>query len=235
MTTKKYIVIPILFIAFAMLSSCAKKTHWSSYELHGEVKKYTENQYEPVKKLGEWHKGESLGYQSFSKSFSEEGDFERADFFDKNNKLLTYMIPKKENGKIVEEVTYDVAGEFQVKTVYTYLSETKIEFTSYASYKDELVEVAVGTLYLKNGKRIRRDFKTLHDGEVEYEVSMKFLYTKNGMTSGIEKTYPDGNSVTVKLQYLEFDDQNNWTKRLDYSSKEDTIPKKIVIRTYEYY
>ena len=39
----------------------------------------------------------------------------------------------------------------------------------------------------------------------------------------------------LKYEYLSFDENKNWTKRLDYDSEEGKEPENIVIREYEYY
>ncbi|WP_298512931.1 hypothetical protein [uncultured Kordia sp.] len=233
MKTKKYTIIPILISAFIMLSSCTnKKTDWDLYELKGKVKTYNENHYNPVEKSGEWQKGKPLGYGSSSVSFTKEGDHERIDIFDKNNDLSAHQISKKENGKMVEELKYDAKGNSEGITKYTYLSETELEFVS---YDPDGNEVGTGKLFYKDGKIIKRNFKTLYKGRVEFEVEMKFLRDENGMTTAIEKKYPDGGVVTTKFEYVEFDEHDNWTKRFSYTPEDSERPEKIAIRTYEYY
>ena len=218
-----------------MLNSCVEQTEWTKYGLNGKVKTLVENQYEPVEKSGKWQQGAPTRFGNYSLIFSEKGDHERTNFFDENNKIRYYLISKIENGKMVEESRYDAEGKFQGINKYTHTSDTKIEFTSYEPYEGELIEVSKGTDYLKDGKPVGSDLKTLYNGEVNYEVQKKFLYDENGFLVGIKKSFPVGDDEIEKFEYTEFDDQNNWTKRLYYEDEDSKTPHKIIIRSYEYY
>ncbi|MEM6686755.1 MAG: hypothetical protein AAF617_13310, partial [Bacteroidota bacterium] len=92
-----------------------------------------------------------------------------------------------------------------------------------------------GKCILKDDKMLQREFEILEEGEVKYKIQIKFKYNDDGLPSSIEQTDQDGNITKNIFKYLEFDDQNNWTKRLDYSSEATGNPDKVAIRTYEYY
>lgn len=233
--TKKHPILLLLTVAFVMLNSCAEKTDWHAHRLNGKVKSYIENTYEPVEKSGKWQKGELTKFGNYGFSYTEKGYCNRIDFFDENNQVREYLIQKRENGKVIEESRYNAEGDLQGINKYTNISDTKIEFISYELYKEEFIEIAKGTAYLENGKAIRSDFKTLYEGEVDYEVQKKFFYDENELVNRIVKSFPIGDDEIEKFEYIEFDDQNNWTKRLYYEDEESKTPKNIVIRSYEYY
>ncbi|MCH2194300.1 hypothetical protein [Kordia sp.] len=109
---------------------------------------------------------------------------------------------------------------------------TKVEFTTY-NPKGE--EVGAGKTFLKNGKLVRRDHKTFTNGKVTYEFRVKFQYDENGQVHTIQETNEDGEVKKYTYKYLEFDDQNNWIKRLDYVDDISETPQKLVTRTYTYY
>ncbi|MEM6718138.1 MAG: hypothetical protein AAF611_02380 [Bacteroidota bacterium] len=231
---KKYPKITLLLVTALVLSACSNssKTDWDLYELNGKVKTYLESYFEPVQKFGEWQTGKPQEFGNYSVTFTEDGTYKQMDFFEKNNKLRERVIAKQENGKVVEELKYNEDGDFRGKTSYTYLSDTKVEFVSYDENGEE---IAMGKTYLKDGKIVRREFKTLYNGRIEYELRVKFMYDANGRSTAIEQSYGEGESKTTKFEYLEFDKQNNWTKRLDFVDDNTETPEKIVTRTYEYY
>ncbi len=222
----------MLIIVFAMLSSCGKKTDWDIYALKGKVKTYVENYYEPEIKFGEWKQGEAAEYGNYSVNFDDEGTYQRMDYLDKNGELTERAIPKWDNGKIIEEVTYDKDGAFKSETKYTYISDSKLEFTNY----DEDGNIKVqGTTFLEDHRIVRRDHKIFTNGKVTYEIRVNYECNEKGHVSSMKQTDEDGKITISKFEYLEFDDQNNWTKRLDYLGDDSKTPTKIVIRTYDYY
>lgn len=58
----------------------------------------------------------------------------------------------------------------------------------------------------------------------------KYFYS-----DGKEKHGPLSLDELQQEGYLAFDENKNWTKRLNYDSEEDEEPGNIVIRDYEYY
>jgi hypothetical protein len=75
------------------------------------------------------------------------------------------------------------------------------------------------------------------DGDDVEKVMTDFIYDKNGNLIR-QKNTNDKNEIEsdIKYEYLEFDKYNNWTKRLEYNTQNDSsTPDKITIRTYEYY
>ena len=232
MKSEKYILIPVLFVVFGMLSSCETKTDWSLYALNGKVKKYAENHYEPETKFGEWQKGKPQEYGSNSVTFDTSGMYNGMDFLDENNELRERLKAKVENGKILEELSYDKDGKLTGETKFTYLSDSDIEFVRY-DQKGEIT--GEGTSFLENGKVIRRDYKVIDKGEALIEFRMRFEYNTKGDISKSYQEDEDGNITSYTYEYVEFDEKKNWIKRLDYSKENSETPEKVVFRTYEYY
>lgn len=231
---KQYLKKALLSLSVIALIGCtnSSKTDWALYELNGKVKTYTENYYKAVEKFGEWQAGNPEDYRNYRVNFSADGMYKQMDFLDKENTLRQRMVPKHKDGKVTEELMYDEEGELQSKTVYNHISDTKFEFTSYDIHGKE---TAKGECFLKDDRVIRRDYKILDNGRVLQEIRIKFNFNAEGLPSSLEQTNPDGTVSKNAFKYIEFDDQNNWTKRLDYASEDSKTPDMIVIRTYEYY
>jgi len=232
MKTKKYTKILLLITAFGILTSCARKTDWDLYALEGKVKTYMESYYEPEMKFGEWVKGKPEKFRNYSVDFNTDGIYTGMDFLDDNNELRERLIAKSENGKLQEELRYGKDGEYIGETKFNYMSDSKLEFTSYDK-NGEII--AQGTSFLENDKVIRRDYKVIDDGKVSFEFRMQFEYNEKGDIKSMREETEDGEVKKYAHKYLEFDDQNNWIKRLDYVDDISETPDKIIIRSYEYY
>ncbi|WP_298512926.1 hypothetical protein [uncultured Kordia sp.] len=234
MKIRKHSVIPVLIIVFTLFSSCSQKTEtdWSVYELKGKVKKYVERNYEPETKFGEWYAGEQYEYGNHSVAFDSNGNYTKIDFINEKNELRKRTIPKRENGKVIEEFKYDEDGQLEKVAKCKYLSDSKVE---YILYDEDGKEVGSGKTFLENGRISRRDYKEFSDGKTIFEIRMKFKHNEDGLVSALEQTDEDGNVENYRYEYLEFDDQNNWTKRLNYNVDDSKMPERLVIRNYDYY
>ena len=79
-------------------------------------------------------------------------------------------------------------------------------------------------------------YQTFEENKVKEEYTVVFEYDKDGNLVSQKRTDKKGEiAYFFKFEYLAFDENKNWTKRLDYDSEEREEPKKIVIREYEYY
>jgi hypothetical protein len=175
------------------------------YGLKGRVKSFLEQNYDAVQKFGKWEAGK-YAHSRYKIDFDKTGNCTERAFLNKDDEVETKIIPKRENGKIIEEIWYDENGK-----------QTKIEKVSIIS-KDKVHEE------IKNDERIVT---------VKYDDSTTAImkFNKNGHI--IEDIYQRGKEVsTRRYEYLELDKKKNWTKRIEFYNNK---PNKIETHEIEYY
>lgn len=222
-----------LFLITMFVVSCSKSNDLKRNGLKGQVKSCYEKIYKAENKFGEWVTGE-MEYLGHSKlSFTKDGNYNGFELFYSNGDLILKSIPKFENGLMVEESKYDSNGRLTTKTVYKHISDSEIELTSY----NENGEItSKGKSYLKDDKFSTGTYTVYDNKNVENEIKSKYEYDINGNITIRESINSKGaGSFYEKYEYLEFDKQNNWTKKLVYKSKTSKKPENIIIREINYY
>lgn len=233
MTTKNYLQIFFLFGIIGLMTSCSKNSDWNRFGLRGNVKTYLEKHYEPEMKFGEWENGD-IEYSGHNKvSFDEEGNYQWIEYLDDDLELSGKLIPKRENGEVIEGSYYDEEGKLYNKSKITYNSSNELEFVVYDKNGEKTSQ---GKSLFKNNRIYSQEYQTFEDGKIENEYKTTFEYDKNENLISQKQTNKKGEiSFFTKFKYLSFDNNNNWTKRLDYDPENEEEPKTIVIREYEYY
>jgi hypothetical protein len=233
MKTKKYLIIPILIAVLVILNSCSNNNDLNKFGLNGRVKTYLERHYETETKFGDWEIVKIKDYGHIRMSFDSDGNYEWIEYLDKDSKLSRKLIPKRKNGKIIEESHYNKKGELINVIKIIHHSNVEQEFIT---YNESGEKESRGKVFLKNGKVIKQESQILEKKNVKKEHTIAYKYDKNGnliCKKGLNKNAEI--QYFFKFNYLAFDNYNNWTKRLDYSSEEGEKPNKIVIREYEYH
>lgn len=233
MTTKNYFKIPVILIIIGFLSSCSNNNDWNRFGLNGKIKTYLERYYEAEKKFGEWENGDIEYYGHNRVFFDSEGNYQWIEYLDDDNELSGKLIPKRENEDIIEEVHYDEDGKLNRKTKIIHNSKDELEFIA---YNEEGEKTTQGKSYFANNRIIKQQYQTFEDNKVKEEYTVVFEYDKDGNLVSQKQTDTKGEiTYFLKFEYLAFDENKNWTKRLDYDSEEGAEPENIVIREYEYY
>ena len=139
--------------------------------------------------------------------------------------------PVREEGKVSEEICHDEYGELQSKTIIKYISKNEIDFESFNSSGEKTGHGK----YIREGGKIMKQIYTFTQYSDEVETyTISFEYDKKGNPIYQKQTNKKGEIVSyVKFEYLDFDEKNNWIKRLMY--EDDDNPKNIAIREIEYY
>lgn len=233
MTTKNYLKFPVMLIIIGFLASCSNNNDWNRYGLNGKIKTYLERHYEAEMKFGEWENGDIEYYGHNRVSFDNKGNYKWIEYLNEDNELSNKIIPKRENGDVIEEAYYDEDGELISKIKIIRNSKDELEFIAYDEDGEKSTQ---GKSYFDNNRVIRQEYQTFEDNKVKEEYTVVFEYDKNGNLISQKQTDKKGEiTYYLKFKYLAFDENKNWTKRLDYDSEEGEEPEKIVIREYEYY
>lgn len=222
-----------LFILTGLLISCSNQSDWNRFGLNGKVKSYLERYYEVEKKFGEWENGDIKYYGHNRFKFNEKGNYIVIEYIDDDEELTNKMIPKYENGKVIEEVYYDGDGDLVSKIKIEHIITNELAFKSFDEDGKKTIQ---GKTFFKNNKVIKQVYNTFDDLKVDDEITVIFEYNKNGQLTSRKVTNKKGEiKFYKKFEYLEIDDKGNWVKRLDYDYEDDEEPENIVIREYEYY
>ena len=90
---------------------------------------------------------------------------------------------------------------------------------------------------MKNNRDSKREYKTFEQNEIKEEFTLILIYNENGhLITQKETNKKTGEEVyLLRREYTDFDEQNNWTKCIQFTSEKNNIPDKIILREYEYY
>jgi len=233
MTTKNYLKIPMLLLTIGLLTSCSYNNDWKRDGLNGKVKTYFERYYEAEMKFGEWENGDIDFYGHLRVSYDSEGNCQWTDYLDDENELFIKAISKRENGELIESDYYDSDGELMIKTKFIHNSKDELEYIEY-DVKGE--RISQGKSYFANNRIIKAQYQRFEDDKEEKEYTTVFEYDKDGNVLSEKQTDKKGEiTYFKKYEYLAFDENKNWTKKLIYDSEAGEEPINIVIREYEYY
>ncbi len=233
MTIKNYLKIIFLLIIFGAFTSCSKNNDRSKFGLNGKVKSYLEMHYEAEMKFGEWNK-EDIKYDGHHKVlFNKDGYYQWIEYLDDDNELTGKLIPTREKGKLIEESYYDKDGKLNSKTIITHDSNNELKFVA---YNEDGEKTSQGKSFFENNRVIRQEYQTFENDKIENEYTVTFEYDKDWNLISQKQTNKKGKLTYFrKYEYLSFDKNDNWTKRLVYDSEQGEEPDEIVIRKYEYY
>lgn len=244
MKSKSYFKIQLLLLlTIGILASCSSigmqtssaNNDWKRYYLHGEIKTYLEKYYKVEKKFGEWEKGEmDINYHN-RVSFDSHGKNQWTEqlYEDKGLLVLTgKIVPTRENGVEIGIEQYDKDGKLSFKTNIIHHSKDEIESIMFDKDGKKLFQ---GRSYYSKHKFIKQTITSFLNNKVE-EITIVQAYDKDGNMISQKETDQNGKIIHFrKYEYLAFDKQKNWTKRLNYDTIVGEEPVHLVIREYEYY
>ena len=138
-------------------------------------------------------------------------------------------------GEMVEEIYYQrmpltpkhsklVPGS---RTVMERVSADQVNFEVWQS--DALV--FEGATYFDSKGRIEKQVQVIKNRE----VMVHHVYEKNLMVENYQVELDGTRTATRLYDYMEFDDQGNWTVKLIYVGEEKISPEVAVTRKLEYY
>lgn len=224
------IISGILIIILFSACSQSSKNDLQLFSYKGNVKSCISKDFNTIKKFGEWK--EAGLNRSYVIKFDEKGNYTEIENFDFMNELTSKIIPKRINGKITEENTYNKQGNLETSLKIKSISEN--EFNT-ESYNAENIKVSSGTIYRENGKNTKKVTNILSEKKDSTTI-INWEYDAKGLLSTINISNEKGEiRISQKYKYTEFDKQNNWTKVLIYNMDSEDVPVFITTREIEYY
>lgn len=176
-------------------------------------------------KLLWYDEGKVWSYREFA--YDSEGREISNSVIDVPQKLSTLVLTTYDTeGQISERSTYNSNHELIIKKVFSYtngigicksywIRESELVLSSITRYDDD--KYLGGTFYDRDGT-----ISSIHE----------YSYDSRGLrVSGIKKDSNTGNSITLRMTY-EFDNYNNWIKKVDF---EDGEALRITRRDIQYY
>jgi hypothetical protein len=217
----------ILLCAFA--GACVQPAQKKAGECEAKIKSTHVTEYKAVDKFGELTKGEVLFDLFYIPEYDENGYITEEIAYDADNELIEKTTFKyDEKGTIIEAYWYnpdgslkskyvnecDDAGRVKAQTVYNHDGSVRAKF---------IVE------YDKNGVRTESNGYDFDGRLVEY---MRYDGQKNLVENILYDA--DGNVSDSFTWKYEYDENDNWTKRITCRG-EGEIAEEIAERTIEYY
>jgi hypothetical protein len=218
-------------ISVVLLMSCSSRTDLQKWGLNGKVKSCTEKVHQVEEKFGKFDAGDIDYYGNHCRiGFDEKGAYTEIEYLDPEENVFGKLIPKRENGVVIEEGFYDEDGKLLNNTKNNFISEDEADFESF----DETgKKTASGKTISKNGNAVKQTYYFYNGDDAGEELIMTFEYDKDG--NRIEQKQVDNTGkvlYSAKFEYLEFDEQKNWIKMLTYRDGE---PASVTVRKIEYY
>lgn len=198
----------------------------------GKVKSCLERIYKADKRFGKWENGDIEDYGHHRTKFDKNGYYTEIEYIDDEGELIAKTLPTREKEKIIEEITYDEHGKVEIIEKISFISNNEIEIETFDKNGNKL---RVGKMYRSNNKNTKAIFTQYIDGKPAMGHTTTWEYDKNGNIISQKITDKKGQILSYqKYEYIEFDKQNNWIKRLVYNEDDDN-PENIIIRELEYY
>jgi len=239
-----------------------QKNDWMEDGLKGKVKIFTQVYYEAIDHFGKIEKGERAGsffdnlqmiydkkgnkievneydaYEGnllwkYTYKYDEKGNKIEFIVFDSDDSLdEKYTYKYDEKGDQIELIGYDSDGNFIGKHTYKYDEKgNKIETNYYNS--DNSLEYKHTYKYDEKGNQIETNLYN-SDGSLDNKATYKATYKYDEEGNKIEENWcdSDGNPSNKYTFQYEYDEYNNWTKKIEFKNE---FPKTIAERKYQYY
>ncbi|MDN5291784.1 MAG: hypothetical protein PWQ06_2023 [Anaerophaga sp.] len=234
MTIGKFSHSFFILVILGLLISCShnRNNDRGKLGLNGDVKFFFERQYEAEMKFGNWQEGDIENYGHNKVYFTKDGFIEFIDYLNDEDELTSKYVPELKDGKVVKEIYYDEDGELLYINEINHISKKELKFVGYNKDGEKVSE---GISIFGNNRIEKIKHKEFEDGKVSGEFTTTFEYDQDGNLIVQKEVNKSGEILQhYRYEYLSFDTNNNWTKRLEYSSDSDK-PDRITIREYEYY
>lgn len=236
----------LILIICTLISCNSNNNDLNKLGLKGKIKSYTEETYKPLINSDEIdlnalskhkdcnfekiEKQKNLRQDQIKQMFDENGNFTRKLHFDVNGKLSYKSIVTKQHNGIVVTKKYNNKNELLTKTISTYHSDGNEEHITY----DNGNEIMTIQKCFRDDKKLETNFFLKDQKTLIGNILIEF--NNDNQISKIKVL--GKNSIIVEnteCEYTKFDENNNWTKRIDYDMTNGKMVEKIVVRKYEYY
>ena len=226
----------VVMLLLVLLGSCSGGSEdLSRYGLKGKVKEFKEFQCDPTYDNDHWVASEKCEKGFRLMEFDAEGHYLRSMTMSLQDDTLNMVVPKRENGDLVEEVYY--GREYLTpkhsrlvpisRTIMDRVSDKQVNFEVW-EYEQMRYE---GATYYDSKGRVDRQVQVVNGRE----VMVHNVYEK-GLLIEIYQEEKDGTrSAAQQYEYGGFDQKGNWTLRLVYSGNEKIKPELAITREIIYY
>lgn len=211
-------------------------TTTKSYDLIGKVEFLSERAVK-IKIDKDWnYSSDTINPYYFisNKFFNSKGVLDSIYYFDKDSLFLSKILFNySSNNKGIVSIQYDKQGK---KTKETKFISYKDSIAYVEDYKINTNEILTKTWTKKvNSKTVWMKSET-----VKNKVYSEWVYERNkdGIEICIKTKFgfdKKQNYRILKIKYLEWDDNGNWTKRIEYNEKELETDCMLKTRQIKYY
>ncbi len=214
----------VFLIAIFALAGCGKETDWRKFNLNGEVESIDILSYEAINKFGEWTNGDLDSYH-YKFIFDKSGKYIAQESY--YNDVLAYKIVRTRHKDTTVLINYDRSGILENKTISIEKDENNSIHTTYD--KDGMIMYKYESAKITNKDTIIFIHTPIKKSEIHSMPTTKIVFNKKK-----DEAYSEivEHSTILTYEYLEFDDKENWTKRI--STSKDGV-KEINVRKINYY
>lgn len=218
---------PSLFV-MCFVSSCSHSfSDLDQVGLKGNVKSITEHQYKARFENGRWVAGDPSFNGHRITKYDKKGLYIKTIALTEYGDTIGYTRCKRKNGELVEETFISTIENRITRTIMERVSDEQVNFEVW----EENRLYYEGANYFDSRGRISRQVRVVNNTElVNYYVYEKDLLVKN-----YQEDYRGNRTVNQQYEYQEFDNKENWTRKLIYVGKEKIVPDLVVTRDIEYY
>ncbi len=225
-----------LLVFFFILFSCSGETNeLDRLGLKGQVKSIEEVQCDATYEDDRWVSSNNCtgGYRVIN--FNSQGYYTTILTFDNRNDTIGMAQIKYEAGEMVEEVYYQrmpltPKHSKLARGSRTIMDRVSADQVNFEVWQGEAL-VFEGATYFDSKGRIEKQVQVIKNRE----VMVHHVYEKDLLVENYQMELDGTRSATQLYDYVDFDDQGNWTVKLVYLGEEKISPEMAVTRKLEYY
>lgn len=217
----------IICASIVIMSSCSGgDSDLAKSGLKGNISSVIEHQFEAVHKDDGWVEGRPGMYGHRIIQYDAEGNYVKSLALNYANDTVGYTTVRWEDGEKVEEVFHSQVDGRTTRTIMERVNEKQVNFEV---WEGETLHFE-GASYFDSRGRLVSQVRVVD----ERQVINHFVYDKGFMVKSFQEELTGEISGTQLFEYIEFDDEGNWTKRLIYPTEDRIVPEVITTRTYHY-
>lgn len=223
----KILLIPLLAVMFLLASCSGGETDLDRSGLKGKVSSIIERQFRAVHKDGNWVAGDPVYSGCQVRNYSRDGFYVESIALAGSGDTLGFSRCRRVDGEMIEESFHSVMENRTTRTLFERVSDEQVNFEV---WEGEQLHYE-GASYNDSKGRVVRQIGVVND----LEVVNYFVYEKNLLVEHYQEDLSGNRTITQHYEYIDFDDQGNWTSRLIYVGEEKITPEVVGTREYLYY
>lgn len=225
-----------LLVFFFILFSCSGEINeWDRLNLKGQVKSIEEVQCDATYEDDRWVSSNHCSAGRQVTNFNPQGHYISILTLDNDDDTMRMAKMKYEEGEMVEEIYYQKRPFPPIRLEIVPGSRTVMERVSDDQVNFEVWQhdamVFEGATYYDSKGRVEKQAQVIRNRE----VMVHHVYEKDMLVENYQIEIDGTRSATRLYDYVEFDDQGNWTVKLVYLGDEKISPEMAVTRWLEYY